>query len=602
MSPKLAAVLDRGMALHRAGNLSAALEAYNKVLKKQPRQPDALSFKGVALMRLGDAEGAVKLLSLAAKRRPEDAIILNDLGMAQEAMGDADSAYQTFQKAYELDPALPAALVNMARYGLAAGDADEALVQADRAIKAQPGFVQAYNVRGLALQALYRKDEALIAYAAALAQSPNDADALFNKGELLRQMGTEDGALTALERAIQATAEGSRVWVKAAMTIGLIQASQGDHEAAMRLYNRVLEQAPSDVSTLINRGELKQKLGDIDGADADFSAALDIDNESPIARFNKACGYLLSGDWAAGWDAHEARWSIGDPSLHSRARGIAKWDGAFKGGLKVLVWGEQGLGDQVLFSGLIRDLVCSGLDLTVELDQRMVPLLQRSFPDLNVVSYDSLQPDELLSFDAQIALGSLGRFLRRSPEAFPEAESYLTADAEHARRLRQKYLDAAAGRKVVGVAWNSVNPSSGVAKSLPLNQWGPILKPEDATFVSLQYGDVADDVRAASTAAGVDILVDEEIDPIADFDGAAAQIAAMDLIISTSNTAVHVAGALGVPTWVMVPIAPNWRWGFDGQSAPWYPNLRLFRQASYGEWDSVIAEVADAFEAWRKDA
>ncbi|MGB1877048.1 MAG: tetratricopeptide repeat protein, partial [Rhodospirillaceae bacterium] len=108
MSPKLAAVLDNGMALHRAGDLNAALEAYNKVLNKQPRQPDALSFKGVALMGLGDAEGAVKFLGLAAKRRPEDAIILNDLGMAQEALGDADSAYQTFQKAYALDPALPA--------------------------------------------------------------------------------------------------------------------------------------------------------------------------------------------------------------------------------------------------------------------------------------------------------------------------------------------------------------------------------------------------------------------------------------------------------------------------------------------------------------
>lgn len=602
LSPKLAAVLDNGMALHRAGDLNAALEAYNKVLNKQPRQPDALSFKGVALMGLGDAEGAVKFLGLAAKRRPEDAIILNDLGMAQEALGDADSAYQTFQKAYALDPALPAALVNMARYGLAAGQADEALAQAEQAIKTQPGFVQAYNVRGLALQALERKDEALVAYAAALAQSPNDADALFNKGEVLRQMGNQDGALTALERATQAAAQGSRVWVKAAMTIGLIQAGQGDHEAAMRLYNGVLEQAPSDVPTLINRGELKQKLGNISGAGADFSAALDANSESSIARFNQACGCLLSGDWAAGWDAHEARWLIGDPSLYSRARGIDDWDGALTDGMKLLVWGEQGLGDQVLFSSLLRDFVGTGMNLTVEVDQRMVPLLRRSFPDLNVVPYDSLQPDELLSFDAQIAMGSLGRFLRRSPEAFPEAQTYLSADTEQTRKLRQKYLDAAAGRKVVGIAWNSVNPSSGIAKSLPLDQWGSILMPEDALYVSLQYGDVTDDVSAASTATGVDILVDEEIDPIADFDGAAAQIAAMDLIISTSNTAVHVAGALGVPTYVMVPIVPNWRWGFEGQTAPWYPNLRLFRQTSFGEWESVIAEVSDAFAIWRREA
>ncbi|MBT4739161.1 MAG: tetratricopeptide repeat protein [Rhodospirillaceae bacterium] len=598
LPPKLAKLLDKGLAYHRAGDVNAALEAYNAILKKQPRQPDALSLKGVALLGLGDAEAAVKFLSLAAKRRPEDAIIWNDLGMAQEAMSDAVAAHDSFNKALAIDPMLPAALVNQARYALANGSIESALAQSDQAIKAQPAFVQAQNVRGLALQALDRLDEALAAFAAALAQAPDDADALFNKGELLRQRGVADGAMIALERAVFAALEGSSVWANAMMTIGLIHAAT-DYDGALQHYNAVLERVPDHVSTLVNRGELKQTQGDIEGADTDFTAALKVDDGSAMARFNQACGQLLKRNWGEGWDGHEARWLINDPTSQWRARGIPEWDGSLTDGLKLLVWGEQGLGDQVLFSGQLRDLAASDVQPTVELDQRMVPLVQRSFPELPAVSYDSLPPDDLLSFDAQVAIGSLGRFLRRSSQAFPEPQAYLSADPNLAKQLRQKYLDIAAGRKIVGLAWNSINPNTGSKKSLPLDRWGTVLSVPDALFVSLQYGDVAGEVAAAVSLSGADIFIDDDVDPIADFDGAAAQIAAMDLVIATSNTAVHVAGALGVPTWVMIPIVPNWRWGLVGQSTPWYPNVRLFRQTSYGDWSPVIADVAEAFQAWR---
>lgn len=597
LPPKLAALLNKGLADHKAGNVNAALAAYNAILKKQPRQADALSLKGVALLGLGDAEAAVKFLILAAKRRPTDAIIWNDLGMAQEAMNDDAAAHESFNKAVAIDPVLPAALVNLARVALATGNFENALEQVDQAIKIQPAFVQAHNVRGLALQALDRPDDALAAFAAALAHSPVDPDALFNKGELLRQRGVTDGALIALERAVAVSDETSSVWTNAMMTIGLIHAAT-DHDKAFQYYGAVLDRVSNHVSTLVNRGELKQSLGDIEGADADFSAALQVDGGCAVARFNQACGQLLKGHWSEGWDAHEARWLINDPTSRSRARGIPEWDGSQTDGLKLLVWGEQGLGDQVLFSSQLSDLAVSGIQSTVELDQRMVPLIQRSFPELRVVAYDSLPPDDLMFFDAQIAMGSLGRFLRRSTDAFPEPRAFLGASPEFTDQLRQKYLDIAAGRKIVGIAWNSVNPSTGSKKSLPLGQWGSILSVPDTLFVSLQYGDVNDDVAAAVSLTGADIFVDDDVNPIADFDGASAQIAAMDLVIATSNTAVHVAGALGVPTWVMIPVVPNWRWGLKGKSTPWYPSVQLFRQTNYGDWSSVIADVSDAFRVW----
>ena len=594
----MAALLEKGVAHHRARDLAAAVTAYNAILKKRSLQPDALTLKGIALMGLGDAEAAVKCLKLATKRRPADAVIWNDLGMAEEAMGDPAAAQASFKKSLALDPMLSAALVNTARYNLADRDAAQALTHADQAINSPPASVEAYNIRGLALQALERSDEALEAFAAALVQSPNDADALFNKGELLRKRGVHDGAQIALERAAFAAGQGADVWAKAMMTIGLMHAASAEYNKALELYNAILALVPDHVGTLVNRGELKQSLGDIDEAEADFSAALAFDAECAVALFNQACGQLLKRNWSEGWDAHESRWSIDDPTSQSRARGIPEWDGSLLDGLKLLVWGEQGLGDQALFSGLLGDLASSPIQPTVELDQRMVPLLQRSYPDLTVVHYDSLQPDELLSFDAQIAMGSLGRFLRRSPQSFPEPRPYLVAEPGLKSQLRQKYLDLAAGRKIVGVAWHSINPRNGSTKSLPLDQWGAILTQKDSLFVSLQYGDVSDDVAAACRASGVEIIVDDDVDSIVDFDAAAAQIAAMDLVIATSNTAVHVAGALGMPTWVMLPVVPNWRWGLSEQSTPWYPNVSLFRQTAHGDWLPVISQVSDAFDKW----
>jgi ADP-heptose:LPS heptosyltransferase len=131
-----------------------------------------------------------------------------------------------------------------------------------------------------------------------------------------------------------------------------------------------------------------------------------------------------------------------------------------------------------------------------------------------------------------------------------------------------------------------------------LADWDSILTTADAQFVSLQYGDVNDSIASALEKTGIRVEVDGEVDPLADFDAAAAQVAAMDLIIATSNTAVHLAGALGKTVWVMVPAVPDWRWGLEGDTAPWYPNLRLFRQKEPGDWAPVIRDVSTALKQW----
>lgn len=599
LSPKLSALLDRGIASHRAGDVQAALAMYNAVLKKKPLQADALWLKGSAYVSLGDGQAAVEWLTKAAKRRPNDAAIINDLGMAYEAAGDIPAARDAYSKAYALNSDVPSTRVNVARFALKDGDAAKALEEADKAIKAQPNLVEAHNVRGLALQAANRDDEALAAFAVALAQSPNDSGVLFNKGALLRSKGDIEGAKIALERAVIAAKVGSDDWAKSKMTLGLAYVDVGDYAAAGILYNEVLAHDPDHVETLINRADNMKLLGDIPAAEQGYDAALELEDDNATARSNRAFIHLVKRNWATGWDDHEARWAIEQPASVHRGRGIPPWDGSGENAPSVLVWGEQGLGDQILYLAPLDDLVATGARPTLELDPRLVPVAQRSFPDIEVFEYGALDDDQLLEFDYQIPVGSLGRFLRRSADAFPEPKPYMKADPILTNELRKAYVEKASGRKLVGLAWNSVNPKTGARKSLPLEQWDSILSEADSLFVSLQYGDVEEAVTKASEATGANIFVDGEIDPITDFDAAAAQVAAMDLVIATSNTAVHLAGALGKTVWVMVPAIPAWRWGLEGDSAPWYPNLRIFRQPEPGDWASVINDVTNALAEWQ---
>ncbi len=598
LSPKIAALLNKGLESHKAGDLHAAIAAYSTVLKKKPLQADALWLKGAAFLGLGEPKVALEWLEKASRYRRNDAGIVNDLGMAHEALGQRDQARKHFEDALAIDPHIPSALANMARYKLDDGDPITALEIAEQAVAGDPSLVEAHNAKALALWKLGRFIEAEKVFAAALSIAPANAEILFNKGELHREAGQINAAQVDLERTVNVAEIGSINWVKAKMTLGLIQKQKGAIEAALEHYESVLNIHPDHIETLVNRGEAYQAGGDLDSAFADFSQAVSRDPDSAAARFALACLDLLQRNWLVGWEKYEARWGMKDFNSIPRARNIPAWDGSLNDETKLLVWGEQGLGDQVMFINQVSDLMDYKVSFALEADRRLVPLLRRSFPTLKVYGYDSIPEHVISTFDAQVSMGSLGRFLRPDASSFPGPQAYLKSDPGQTSLLRQKYERLASGRKIIGIAWHSINAQIGQAKSLPLQKWGPILTSGNTLFVSLQYGEVTETVRQAVQQYGAEIFIDESINPMEDFDAAASQIAAMDLVVATSNSAVHLAGALGQQVWVMLPTIPEWRWGLKGDSVPWYQSVRLFRQPKVGDWDAVLGRVAHELSVW----
>ena len=594
LTPSTAALLDQGFALHKSGALEAAVNIYDGILKVDPSQPDALWLKGTALIQSGNAKKAIPHLEKTLENRPQDAAIWNDLGMVLEAAGEGPRAKEMFEKAVSFDPSLASVHVNLARIAIADGDPEAALRMADKAIVSQSHLLEAHNIKGNALKALGRSGEALAAYADALDLDASNAEVLCNTGILFNEEGQNDRARTAFERALESVEEGSRVWADVTMTLGLIQVLAGDLATALQTFDSILQTIPNHTATLVNRGELKQRQGNLNGSDEDYGKALALDPKNPTALYNRSRLYLQKRRFAEGWDNYEARWKTPSLKAPRRDRGLSPWDGTHYSGLKLLVWGEQGLGDQILFAEPLSDLTAAGVSVFVEIDARLKPLFKRSNPDLSVFGYDAVPKNIVEACGAQVLIGSLGRFLRRSSADFSRKKGYLTVDQHALSDLRMKYMDLAGGRMLVGVAWHSINPVFGAEKSIPLNQWGPILQNEDAVFVSLQYGNVESDVAAAKETLGVEVIIDAEIDPITDLDQAAAQIAAMNLVITIDNTATNIAGAIGQEAWVIIPKIPEWRWGLSGEDVPWYPTVRPFRQLEQNDWSGVLTSVAEA--------
>ncbi|MBF0162852.1 MAG: hypothetical protein HQL88_11265, partial [Magnetococcales bacterium] len=242
-----------------------------------------------------------------------------------------------------------------------------------------------------------------------------------------------------------------------------------------------------------------------------------------------------------------------------------------------------------------------GAMITVECDKRLIPLFSRSFPGITYVEMGD--PHCFImnrkTFDYHAIVCRLARHFRPGLPGFPSRPSYLRADMGKRTRLRQRYLAGRGGVKLVGIAWHSKKSINfGHKKSLRLLDFLPVLEREGVVFVDLQYGDTLGERLAFTAETGIPILHDDSIDQMVDLDSFAAQVAAMDVVVTISNTTAHMAGALGVPTLLILEDVPSlWFWGITGERSPWYPAMRLFRAHKRGEWEEVLLRVAEALTA-----
>lgn len=618
---------------HQAGRLETAEALYKRVLKVAPRNADALNLLGVIAQGRGQVGEAKVLYSRAIASNPDVPDFHYNLGNLLSSREDTDGALAAYKHAIALRPGFadahlnmgvllhkaerleaaaacfrksvvcaprdPRGYFNLGRCEMAMARLGEAEANLRRAVEANPDYLAAHVL----LSSIYTKTERLseaIAHLRRAIEIDSKPEYFSNLGDLLKSMGDLDGALAAHLVAVAAKPNEPAVLHNYGATLHALKR----FDEARQMYLRALGQDPGFVEAYVGLAKVYEHQHLLSEAMATLRQALLKDPGSPNILSTLALLQLLTGELGEGWRNYEYRTATNIKPLPKRSEPPAYWRGESLTGKSILLWTEQGPGDEILFSSMAPDIMARAGRCIIECTPRMVPVLARSFPQATVAPFYvqgvAATPPE--GIDYQISVASLGQFVRPDFASFPKHRGYLNADAARTETLRVRYRALIPGNRVVGISWRSRNEEIGAIKSADLSLWDDVLTVPGITFVNLQYGECGDELAAVKRRLGVDVFHDSEIDSLKNMDDFFAQVAAMDLVISTSNTTVHVAGSLNVPTWLLLSGSRGglWYWFLNRADSPWYPAVRILQARAPGEgiddqspWDEVMARTAD---------
>jgi tetratricopeptide (TPR) repeat protein len=559
VSPEFIANLGRsieeGVALHRAGRLNEAEKVYARILKSIPDQYETLQLMAELQVARGKLAEAHRLASTAVAVRPRAADPLVQLGYILRALRRDDEALASFERALALEPNHIDALGLRGDALLGRGRAAEALACFDRILAIAPRHAGARGNRAAALAALGHFEDALSECEMALSIAPSDGLALYNRANALANLGRPEEALAA--------------------------------------YDRLLAVAPQHAAAWNNRGNTLSALRRQAEAVDSFAKAIVLRPDYADAHFNQALAHLALGDYARGFAAYEWRWKrSGMPAPRNYGRPL--WLGEFPLARKtILLSAEQGLGDSIQFARYVPVLANAGASVMMEVQAELKTLFSRLAGAAQVVARGETLPP----FDVHCPLGSLPLAMKTIFDNVPAHIPYLAADESRVAKWRPRLETLKRPRVALVWAGNANHPNDR-NRSIAFARLGPLLNDGVGSLISLQREPRAADAEALKAARDILHLGDE----LADLDDTAAIMTLCDLVISVDTSVVHLAAAMGRPTWVLLPFAPDWRWTLAGEHSPWYPGARLFRQAQAGDWASVIERVRMELASFGKSA
>ena len=593
--------LKEAIALHQDGQVRQAEQIYQQILRINSQDAEALHLLGVVALQANKYEVAVKLITQATKADSEQSSFFNNLSVALIKQGKLEEAVHACQQAIKLQPDDVETHYNL---GIALQKLDkleQALTVYQKAIKIQPGNAEIYNNLGVILWKQGKLNESIQAYQNAIKIQPDSAGYYSNLGNILQEQGKLDESIQAHQNAIEIQPN----YAGPHNNLGNALREQGKLDESIQAYQNAIGIQPDFTEPHNNLGNALREQGKLNESIQAYQNAIEIQPNYAEPHNNLGQTLLLKGDLHQGWKEYEWRWQCKDFSSEIRYFPQVLWNGSDLNGKSILVWTEQGVGDQIMFASMLDDLLQMEAKVITDCDTRLIPLFKRAFPKIQIFPRDNPPVQQLLdtNIDYQIPIGSLGRWLRSNQNDFKRKnQSYLQACPEKTSKLKTKYKKLAGNKPLIGISWKSGNQNFGEAKSTSLKFWTSILSRQDCFFINLQYGNVKQEVEEhISNKNDTSIYLDNDIDPLENLDDFAAQIAALDLVISISNATVHMAGALGEKVWNLLRYMPSWRWMLNKRDTLWYPSMKLFRQNRIGDWLSTFAEVELALDQHLND-
>lgn len=463
------------------------------------------------------------------------------------------------------------------------------LALSDDGIRRQPNFSILHQDRATALRRLSRKEEALAAIQEALRLDPAVADYYETLAAVQRDMRQYQAAVASLETAIHIDSKNPKFFNSA----GICCYRMGAFERALTYLDQFIALMPHEATGYNNKANTLKGLHRYREAIQNYDFALKLDPHIFMGRANKGMTHLVLGEFASGWALFEERKPGNMAPERKRFDVTKRWDGrAVPDNATLILYNEQGMGDTLQFCRYIPIVLQRARNVVIEVQWPLRSLIQANWPEHPVIS----DPEPLPAYNWQCPFMSLPHIFGTTLDNIPFSQPYLQADAVKESAWKKKLPQD--GRRKVGLVWAG-NPDhmNDHLRSIPLSMFEPLWQLEGFHFIILQQGAKAlEQLTYIPSHVAYTVVSDQ----LTDFSETAAALKQLDVLVSVDTAVAHLAGALGVPAFVLLQFDPDWRWLLERSDSPWYQSLRLFRQKKFGRWDDVVDSVKETLKALNK--
>lgn len=442
----------------------------------------------------------------------------------------------------------------------------------------------AHAKKGLNIDALRFIDKAIAA-------DTKDGVAHSNRGNILQNLGRDLEAVKSYHKSIQFAPGYAEAYGNLANALQRLR----DYHGALKGYQDALTRDPINPDFYCNMGNCFLAMDRSEDAYSSYVKAIELQPNHADAHYFLAQLNFRNFNFISGWEGSEWRWLAREFNSLPIKISKPRWDGKYLSG-SLLIWAEQGIGDQILYASMLAEVSKLTSSLTISVDRKLVRVFERSFPQCQILDSVEVQTDD--GYDAQIPIGSIGKFFRRSVEDFKSApRGYLAVNELNVKKFRN---NSPFSQKIAcGISWKSNNPTVGYEKSIALNDMLPIFELKDHfDFINLQYGDIGAEIDSIKNILDLNLLNTPNVDLFSNMEDFLDLVNACDVVVTTSNSTAHFAGAAGKETLLLLPYSAGrfWYWQeFKGKSL-WYPSITIFRQQAQGDWSYPINKAKEYLE------
>ena len=589
-------LIDNGLLIYPKNNilLQELINIYSSVLIDKPNYAEVYSNRGVIYEELKIYDKALEDFDNAILLKKNYAVAYSNRGNVLNKLKRYEEALQSYDKAVQIDRFLIDVYLNrgvtlkeLKRYS-------ESLSDYEKVISMKFDSFEAYSRKGTVLDKIGLHEHALKSLNKALEINKNFAEGYLNRGNLFHGLNKYKEAIDDYDRAIFL----NPAYAEAHSNRGNALNEIAKYDEALISLDKSIDLDFENEIAYYNRGVVLRNLKLYDAALVDYSKAIYINYDYPEAQWNKSLILLLTQKFEEGWDLYkEWRWKTKIQFSKKLETDIPHWDGrADSKQLKLLLWAEQGIGDEVFYFGMLKNFFDIDASVTVAADTRLHDLFKRSKPDVEFIdSKQTVHLADKMKFDFQAPIGDIGHLCsvaksleHQLPKPFLIANNQKCIDFKSKNPFHSEKF-------VCGVSWKSTNKDIGTIKSLNLIDLSPLLSIQNVEFVSLQYGSTADEIELVEKSIGRKIHTIGDLDIFNDIDGLTSLISNCDCVVTTSNITAHLTGAIGKKGMVLMPYSKGkiWYWhSGEGQSL-WYPSLELVSQSQMNDWTDPITRCKE---------